>query len=90
MIRGIHLFGQAEAPKIALSISATNAGAGLRGVTLRFAPMIGFNHTVQYRDQLTSGVGWQPLPDAPHNSGTVFDLSSASTRFYRVAVTLTN
>lgn len=75
-------------PRVALSV--TNAAGGAKGITLTFPTSPGFNYTAQFRDQLTSGPSWQPLPGAPHNSGTVFHLSSATLRFYRVAITPAN
>lgn len=80
----------ANLPNIRVFMSVTNAAGGTKGVTLTFPTTAGFNHTAQFRDQLTGGTGWQPLPGAPHNSGTAFHLSSAGLRFYRVAITPAN
>lgn len=80
----------ANIPTPRVSLSATNAAGGAKGVTLSFPTTAGFNYTAQFRDQLTSGPNWQPLPGAPHNSGTVFHLSNTGLRFYRVAITPAN
>lgn len=77
-------------PGVRLSMSVTNAPGGAKGVTLTFPTSGGFNYTVQFRDQLTTGAGWQPLPGAPHNSGSAFQFSNTGTRFYRVAVAPAN
>lgn len=77
-------------PNVRVSISVTNAAGGAKGVTLTFPTAAGFNYTVQFRDQLTGGAGWQPLPGAPHNSGSAFQFSNTGTKFYRVAVTPVN
>jgi len=76
----------ANLPNIRISMSVTNAAGGAKGVTLTFPTTAGFNHTAQFRDQLTSGTGWQPLPGAPHNSGTAFQLSTTGAKFYRVLI----
>jgi len=70
-------------PQGPLSISVTNAGGGARGVTVTFPPPSGVNVTVQFRDQLLGSL-WQPVAGAPHNSGSAFDLTTSSNRFYRV------
>ena len=77
-------------PGVRLSLTVTNAAGGAKGVTLKFPTVAGFNYTAQFRDQLTSGPTWQSLPGAPHNSGSVFQLSSPGLRFYRVAITPAN
>lgn len=58
-------------------------GQGVRS-TITFNLLAGRNHVVEFRDSLVAGAGWQALPGAPHNSGTVVDDSTAGTRFYRV------
>jgi hypothetical protein len=77
-------------PSPRISLSVTNAAGGARGVTLSFPTAAGFNYTAQIRDPLVGGAGWQPLPGAPHNSGTTFHLSTAARGFYRVAITPAN
>jgi hypothetical protein len=54
--------------------------------TLTFTPTAGTDYFVEYRDALGTGTGWQTLPGAPHNSGTVTDNATASHRFYRLRV----
>lgn len=80
----------AGAVNITVSMSVTNAAGGAKGVTLSFPTPAGFNYTAQYRDQLSGGVDWQSLPGAPHNSGGAFQLTTAGSRFYRVAATPSN
>jgi hypothetical protein len=80
----------ATVPSIRVSMTVTNAAGGAKGVTLNFPTVAGFNYTAQFRDQLAGGTGWQPLPGAPHNSGTTFHLSTAARGFYRVAITPAN
>lgn len=80
----------ANLPRPRVLLSVTNAAGGAKGVTLNFPIAAGFNYTAQFRDQLTSGPDWQPLPRAPHNSGAAFQLSPSARRFYRVAITRAN
>ena len=80
----------AATSNISVSISVTNAPGGAKGVALSFPVSAGFNFTAQYSDQLAGAASWQPLPGAPHNSGTAFDLTSAGRRFYRVAISPAN
>ena len=80
----------AATSNISVSISVTNAPGGAKGVALSFPVSAGFNFTAQYSDQLAGAASWQPLPGAPHNSGTAFDLTSAGRRFYRVAISPVN
>ncbi len=75
---------------VPLSLTVTNASGGMKSVTLSFPITAGFNYTAQYRDDLSAGSNWQPLPGAPHNAGRALDLTSAGKRFYRVAVTPAN
>jgi hypothetical protein len=77
-------------PNVRVSLSVTNAAGGAKGVALSFPTTAGFNYTAQFRDQLTGGTGWQPLPGAPHNSGSAFQLSTTQTKFYRVVLTPAN
>ena len=76
---------------------AVSAGNGLRltiareplsplvqRLHLTFPTTAGKNYQVEYRDSLTSGPDWQPLPGAPHNSGAVVDTNSLAMRFYRL------
>jgi hypothetical protein len=73
--------GGACAPN--LQITPLNGGAG---ALLTFTPCPGRTHTVEYQDIL--GVaGWQPLPGAPHNSGSVTVANVGARRFFRVKAT---
>jgi hypothetical protein len=80
----------ASLPSARVSMAVTNAAGGAKGVMLSFPTTAGFNYTAQFRDQLTTCTGWQPLPGAPHNSGTAFQLATPGQRFYRVAVSPAN
>jgi hypothetical protein len=52
--------------------------------TLTFPMLPGYDYTVEHRNSLDSVEGWQALPDAPHNSGSVTDITTAARRFYRL------
>ncbi len=54
---------------------------------LSFTPCPGYDHTVEYRDDLSPGSTWQALPGGPHNSGSISITGSLSQRFYRVRAT---
>lgn len=55
---------------------------------VRFNPVSGFNHTVQFSDTLLA-LSWVDLPGAPHNSGTVNQgITGVPKRFYRVILTV--
>jgi len=84
------VIGGPTIPNVRVSLSVTNAAGGAKGVTLSFPTTPGFNYTAQFRDQLTGGTGWQPLPGAPHNSGSAFQLSTTGAKFYRVSVSPAN
>lgn len=77
-------------PTFRVSMLVTNAAGGAKGVTLTYPTVAGYNYTVQFRDPLTGGAGWQPLPGSPHNSGTAFQLSPTASRFFRVLATPAN
>ena len=51
---------------------------------LTFPPCPGFNHTVEFRNELNDATGWQPMPGGPHNSGDVLITITGTQRFYRV------
>jgi hypothetical protein len=54
---------------------------------LKFDPMPGFDHTIQYSDQLgRTEPEWIDLPRAPHNHGLAFDPLTHAQRFYRVLI----
>jgi hypothetical protein len=52
---------------------------------VQFTPCPGRTHTVESRTLVDSGT-WQPLPGAPHNSGTVFVTNTIPQRYFRVRV----
>jgi hypothetical protein len=67
-----------------LTISRANLAGGLNKVTVQFCPLAGYDHYVEYRDQLLAGPGWQSFPNGPHNSGLYVDTNNVPTRFYRI------
>ncbi len=67
-----------------LSISLSHSVNGqIDGVILTFTTSPGYNYVVEYRDDVTPGTLWQPLPGAPQNSGTVIETNLVSERYYR-------
>ena len=67
-----------------LSLTRTNLAGGLNQVTVQFCPLAGYNHYVEYRDQLVGGPGWQTFPNGPHNSGVYVETNGVPVRFYRI------
>lgn len=53
-------------------------------VELTFTPCVGFTHTVEWKTELNNEIIWQPLPNAPHDSGKVTVPNPLTDRFYRV------
>ena len=51
---------------------------------LTFGPCLGRNHIVEFRSALGDVPGWQALPGAPHNSGSVTVTNTTTQRFFRV------
>jgi hypothetical protein len=68
-------------PSLALT---RGAGADL---TITFIPCPGRTHTVEFRNALADATGWQALPGAPHNSGSVTVVNQTTQRFFRLRVT---
>jgi len=56
-------------------------------LNLTFIPCAGRTHTVEARTGLADATGWQPLPGAPHNSGSVTVANQGAQRFFRLRVT---
>jgi hypothetical protein len=69
---------------LGLAVTPQPGGTMLVG----FTPQPGFTHSVEFSNTLAPG-SWQPLPGAPHDSGTVLDHSAVGVprRFYRVLQT---
>jgi hypothetical protein len=67
-----------------LNITRTNLAGGLNKVTVQFCPLAGYDHHVEYRDQLVGGPGWQTFANGPHNSGVYIDTNNVPVRFYRI------
>ena len=57
--------------------------AGGTSLLLRFTPCDQMDHTIEFRNALESGQ-WQPLPGAPHNSGSVTVTNVLPRQFFRV------
>jgi hypothetical protein len=55
---------------------------------LTFTPCPSRTHTVEYRDGLGDIAGWQTLPGAPHNSGSISVTNIGPHRFFRVKATI--
>lgn len=53
---------------------------------LKFDPVPGFDHFVQYTDALGADTPWWNLPRGPHNYGLAFDPPTERQRFYRVLI----
>ncbi len=53
-------------------------------VTLTYDVLPGYTYTVKSNDHLSTTPGWNPLPGAPHQTGTVIDTTAAPRRFYRL------
>jgi hypothetical protein len=51
---------------------------------ISFDPCPGFKHTVEVRTQLSGQSSWQPLPNAPHDSGRVVLPNSSTQQYFRV------
>lgn len=65
--------------------AARGAGGSL---TLTFTPCAGRTHFVEARGALGDAAGWQALPGAPHNSGSVTVNNTGTQRFFRIRTTL--
>ncbi len=73
----------------AVAINANRVpGSSTTHVVLTYPLTVGFNHVIEYRDNVNSGPDWQPLPAGPHNSGTAADDSSTGERYYRLKRTI--
>ena len=70
-----------------LSLTPLNGVGATARWSLTFTPCAGYNHTVESVDQLGGTAGWQALPGAPHNSGSLTVSNAVSQRFYRVRTT---
>jgi hypothetical protein len=53
-------------------------------VELSFVPAPGRTHTIEFKTALEGS--WEPLPNAPHNSGFVVDTNPTPQRFYRLSI----
>lgn len=72
-----------------LQVTRLAGGGGPNGtLQVTFVPCSGRNHTVEFRTALNDVAGWQALPGAPHNSGSVTVTNASAQRFYRVRASL--
>jgi hypothetical protein len=63
-----------------------NSSPGLEGTSLlQFTPCTGANHTVEFRPLVDKGP-WQPLPGAPHNSGSITVTNTLAQKIFRVRI----
>ena len=81
----LEVVGNVVPPSLAITVGAQPPGQGFK-VTLTFSPMAGRNHFVEFRDSFGADASWQSLPGAPHNSGSVIDLTTSPQRFYRLRI----
>jgi RHS repeat-associated protein len=72
--------------RLTIDHSALPGGEGER-ITITYPILPGRSYTVESRDTLGEGGSWQPLPGAPHNTGSVVETNILSQRFYRVRIT---
>ncbi len=72
-----------EPPTLAISIDRSIGGPA--GTVVLGFPVVTFRtYLVEFTETLGPEPPWQPLPDAPHNSGRVTDPVAAGPRFYRL------
>jgi hypothetical protein len=76
--------GTDASPTIKASLMHTKGPAGQNQVTISFPTVPSRTYTVEFRENLSATAGWQALPGAPHNSGTVRETNSVPSRFYRI------
>lgn len=67
-----------------LTITHTNLPGGVNRVMLQYCLLSGYDHFVEFRDQLVGGAGWQTFLGGPHNSGVYGDTNNVPVRFYRI------
>jgi hypothetical protein len=67
-----------------LSLTRLSGSGPTAAWSLGFTPCPGFTHTVESTDQPGLGAVWQPLPGAPHNSGSLTVSNVVTARFFRV------
>jgi len=66
-----------------LTLALTNLSGGRHQVTLRYCPLAGYDHYVDFRDQVP-GTGWQAADGGPFNTGSYRETNSAPARFFRI------
>ena len=86
--------GDYSAASATLQVSGTGCNPALTivqgaggNLTLSFPPCSGRTHIVEARSGLADVTGWQALPGAPHNSGSVTVANQGGQRFFRLRIT---
>jgi hypothetical protein len=67
-----------------LAVKFLSSAPAQRSVVISFDLCPGANHVVEFTPAI--GPAWQPLPGAPHNSGSVTNQLSGAAQFYRVRI----
>ena len=74
-------------PPSLVTLEATLVQTGIGSqVKLTYPVQPGKNYTVEYRGDLGPVDSWQPLPNGPHNSGSVSETNLVNQRYYHVRV----
>jgi len=79
--------GGATGPVTCLTLTQTNLGANQTRVTLTFCPLPGYNHFVDFQNQLGPTAAWQPASATPYNSGVYVETNTVGMRYYRIRAT---
>jgi len=76
-----------EFPPVEVSVSRTPSPSGQDVlIILSYPTVTGRTYTMEFRDDLTTNASWQPLPGAPHNSGSVTETNLLNQRYYRLRI----
>ena len=67
-----------------LTVTSLNLTGALNKVTLQYSLLAGYDHYVEFQDQLPGSTSWQMFPGGPHNGGVYSDLNDVPKRFYRI------
>jgi hypothetical protein len=72
-----------------LSLTHTQLAGTQQRATLTYCPLAGYDHFVEYRDQMAPGPsGWQQASGGPYNSGTYMETNNVAMRYFRIRATL--
>jgi hypothetical protein len=66
------------------SIEYAELPSGKHKATLHYCPIPGYDHFVDFQDQLAAPAGWGTFPGGPFNSGLYSDTNTVPIRFYRI------